>query len=329
MHPDEAPPTKIRRYVQGDDESLFLRSSCTLDTLPAVLLHSEEVTPMPEMWYLNGDFVSKEDAKVSVLDRGFLFGDGLYEVVRIYENEPLYLEEHLDRFFFGVNGVRMPLPHTRGEFREIAQTVIEHSSLGGASLYWEVTRGAYDPRTHYFTGKMAQPTIFMQTRAVNPQPEERRQNGVRIPLVRDVRWLKCCYKTVNLMGNCLAMTKAYESGAPEALLYRDEKRVTECAASSFFMVKGGEIWTHPEGDLILSGITCLLLKRLCTKAGIPLRERVFGLKDVFEADEAFLANTILEVVPVVGVGGSVISSGKPGPVTNKVMDLFLRYTGQR
>jgi D-alanine transaminase len=291
---------------------------------------------MPEMWYLNGEFVTKEDAKVSVLDRGFLFGDGLYEVVRIYENEPLCLEEHLDRFFFGVNGIRMPLPYSREEFAGITRAVVKASNLGGASLYWEVTRGAYDPRTHYFTGNMTQPTVFIQTRGVDPQPEGRRQSGVVIPLVRDVRWLKCCYKTVNLMGNCLAMTEAYNAGAPEALFYRDASRVTECAASSFFIVKDGEIWTHPEGDLILSGITRLLLKRLCEKDGLPFRERVFGLKGAFDADEAFLSNTILEVVPVVGIGGDpagssvrTIGAGKPGPVTRKVMDLFLKHTGQR
>ena len=290
---------------------------------------------MPELWYLNGRLVQKEEAKVSVLDRGFLFGDGLYEVVRIYDNEPLCLEEHLDRFFFGVNGVKMPFPYTRDEFRAILKDIIRNSNLGGATLYWEVTRGAYDPRTHYFTGEMKAPTIFIQTRTIGSQSAETRQNGVRIPLVRDVRWLKCCYKTVNLMGNCLAMTVAHEAGAPEALMYRDENRITECAASSFFIVKGGQIVTHPEGDLILSGITRLLLKRLCLQHGIPFVEKVFGLRELQEADEAFFSNTVLEVVPVTGVfgedlgtSGCIIGSGKPGHVTKKVIDLFLSHTGQ-
>ena len=290
---------------------------------------------MPELWYLNGRLVQKEEAKVSVLDRGFLFGDGLYEVVRIYDNEPLCLEEHLDRFFFGVNGVRMPFPYTRDEFRTILQEIIKESNLGGATLYWEVTRGAYNPRTHYFTGEMMEPTIFIQTRALGPQSSETRENGVRIPLVRDVRWLKCCYKTVNLMGNCLAMTAAYEAGAPEALMYRDEHRITECAASSFFTVKDGQILTHPEGDLILSGITRLILKRLCLEHGIPFVEKVFGLRELEDADEAFFSNTVLEVVPVTGVfggdlgsSGCTIGSGRPGPVTKKVIDLFLSFTGQ-
>ena len=284
---------------------------------------------MPELWYLNGSFVPKEEAKVSVLDRGFLFGDGLYEVVRIYDNEPLALDEHLDRFFFGVDGIHMPFPHTRDEFKGLIRNMVRESDLGGASIYWEVTRGEYDPRTHYITGPMTSPTFFMQTRHADPQPEGPRRKGVSVPLVQDVRWLKCCYKTVNLLGNCLAMTKAHDMGAPEAVLYRDKDHVTECSASSFFIVRNGEIWTHPEADIILSGITRLLLKRLCARDGIPFRERVFGVQDVLEADEAFFANSILEVVPVVAVEGNTIGSGKPGPVTDKIVDLFLRHTGQR
>ena len=284
---------------------------------------------MPELWYLNGSVVPPEEAKISVLDRGFLFGDGLYEVVRIYDNQPLYLEEHLDRFFFGVNGIGMPLPHTRDQFRDIVTGLIKESNLGGASIYWEISRGTYDPRTHYITGKMTKPTIFMQTRALAPQPEEPRLMGTGAPLVQDIRWLKCCYKTVNLLPNCMAMTAAHDAGVPEAVMYRNENHVTECSASSFFIVRNGEIWTHPEGDLILSGITRLLLKRLCAREGIPFVERMFGLKEMFSAEEAFFGNTILEIVPVVSVGGNVIGAGKPGPVTQKVMDLFLKHTGQK
>ncbi|MEX0974018.1 MAG: aminotransferase class IV [Bacillota bacterium] len=284
---------------------------------------------MPELWYLNGSVVPQEEARISVLDRGFLFGDGLYEVVRIYDNQPLYLEEHLDRFYFGVNGVSMPLPHTRDQFKDIIMGLIRQSNLGGASIYWEVSRGAYDPRTHYITDKMTKPSIFMQTRVLDAQPEEPHRVGTGAPLVQDIRWLKCCYKTVNLLANCMAMTVAHDAGVSEAVMYRDKDRVTECSASSFFIVKNGEIWTHPEGDLILSGITRLLLKRICEKSGIPFVERVYGLKDLFEADEAFFSNTILEVVPVVAVSGTVIGNGRPGPVTAKVIDLFLRYTGQK
>lgn len=283
---------------------------------------------VPELWYLNGSLVPKEEAKISVLDRGFLFGDGLYEVVRVYDNEPFAMEDHLDRFFFGVNGVHMPFSYTREEFASVLRDIIKKSDLGGAYVYWEVSRGAYDPRAHAIGHEMTEPTVFIQTKACDPQPEGPRLTGVNLPLVRDIRWHKCCYKTVNLMGNCLAMTAAHDAGAPEAVLYRDKGRVTECSASSFFIVKGGEIWTHPEGDLILSGITRLVLKRLCKQAGVPFREKVFGLKDMFLADEAFFSNSIYEVVPVISVDGQVIGSGKPGPVTNKVMDLFLKHIGQ-
>jgi len=284
---------------------------------------------MPELWYLNGSYVSKEEAKVSVLDRGFLFGDGLYEVVRVYDNEPFCLKEHLDRFFFGVKGIGLPLPYTREEFEGIIRKVIADSNLGWASVYWEVTRGTYDPRTHYITPSMTKPNVFIQTKAVGPQPEERRQNGVGVYLYPDVRWLKCCYKTVNLLPNCMASTYAHDRGGFEAVMYRDQDHVTEGASSSFFIVKNGEVWTHPEGDLILSGITRGEVKKLCEKNGIPFKEKIFGVRDALEADEAFTSGTVVEVNPVVRIDDHTVGSGKPGPVTKKIVDLYLKHTGQR
>ena len=177
--------------------------------------------------------------------------------------------------------------------------------------------------------EMAQPTVFMQITSMDPQPDEPRRVGTGAPLVQDIRWLKCCYKTVNLLPNCLAMTISNREGAEEPILYRDEAHVTECAGSSFFIVKNGQIWTHPEGDLILSGITRLVIKRLCAQHGIPFVERIFGVREVISADEAFWSNTPLEIMPVVSVSGTPIGSGKPGPVTTKVIDLFLKHTGQR
>lgn len=284
---------------------------------------------MPELVYLNGSLVSKDEAKISVMDRGFLFGDALYEVVRIYDNEPFCLKEHLDRFFFGLDGINMPFPFTRQEFEDVIKDVIKQSDLGWASLYWEVSRGAYDPRTHYFTDDMNSPNIVIMTRQVGPQPAERRKRGVKVILQPDLRWMKCCYKTVNLLPNCLARSKAYAAGAFEAVLYRDESHVTEGTASSLFIVKNGELWTHPEGDLILSGITRGEVLKLCRKHGIPFKEKVFGVKDLLEADEAFTTATVAEINPVVIVDDKVIGSGKPGPVTQKVMDLYLRHTGQK
>jgi D-alanine transaminase len=295
---------------------------------PIRLFDVREVMDMPELWYLNGSYVTNNEAKVSVLDRGFLFGDGLYEVVRVYDNKPFCLDEHLERFFFGVQGVGMSLSYTRGEFDKLIRKVVADSDLGWASVYWEVSRGAYDPRTHYVTPKMTTPNVFVQTKAVGPQPEERRRNGVMVSLQPDVRWLKCCYKTVNLLPNCMASTKAHDKGGFEAVLYRDQNHVTEGASSSFFIVKDGEVWTHPEGDLILSGITRGEIKKLCQKNGIPFKEKIFGVRDALTADEAFTSGTVVEVNPVVRIDDNVIGSGRPGPVANKIVDLYLKHTGQ-
>ncbi|MEX0973780.1 MAG: D-amino acid aminotransferase [Bacillota bacterium] len=284
---------------------------------------------MPELWYLNGSYISKEEAKVSVLDRGFLFGDGLYEVVRVYDNEPFCLSEHLDRFYFGVKGIGLPFPYSKDEFDKIIRKVIKDSNLGGASVYWEVTRGTYDPRTHYVTAKMTTPNIFIQSKPAAAQPEERRQNGIMVSLQPDIRWLKCCYKTVNLLPNCLASTKAHDKGGFEAVLYRDQNHVTEGASSSFFIVKNGELWTHPEGDLILSSITRGEIKKLCAKNGIPFVEKIFSVKDALTADEAFTSGTVVEINPAVRIDENVVGDGKVGPVTKKIMDLYLKASGQR
>lgn len=284
---------------------------------------------MPELMYLNGSVVSPEEAKVPVLDRGFLFGDGLYEVVRVYDNEPFCLKEHLDRFYFGINGLEMPFPYSKDQFEALLRDFIKQSNLGWASLYWEVSRGAYETRTHYFTDKMTSPTIFIMTRYVGPQPAEKRERGIKVSLQPDVRWLKCCYKTVNLVANCMAMTRAYRVGASEAVLYRSEDHVTEGAASSLFIVKNGELWTHPESDLILSGITRGQVLKLAEKLGIPYKEKIFGVRDLLEADEAFITGTVVEINPIVYVDDRVIGSGKPGPVTQKVIDAYLKLTGQR
>lgn len=284
---------------------------------------------MPELYYWNGSYVDKDKTTVSVLDRGFLFGDALYEVVRVYDNEPFCLDEHLDRFYFGVDGIGLPFPYKKDEFAGIIRKVVKDADLGGASVYWEVSRGAYDPRTHYVTEKMTQPNIFIHAKPAGPQPEERRKNGVQCSFQPDIRWLKCCYKTVNLLGNCIASTKAHDKGAFEAILYRDKDHVTEGASESFYIVKDGEIWTHPEGDLILSSITRLAIKRICKREGIPFVEKIFGIDDVLNADEAFTSGTIVEVNPVVKIDDHVIGNGKVGPMATKIANLYLEETGQK
>lgn len=283
---------------------------------------------MPELIYLNGSYVSKTEARISPFDRGFLFGDGLYEVVRVYDNQLHCMEEHVNRFFFGVQGLEMHVPFTKPEFVEIAEEVVRESNLGCGLLYWEVSRGSYGVRTHHYQEHMAEPTVFLSTTKYDLLSHDATKRACSVITHPDIRWLKCCYKTVNLLPNCIARTKANRAGAFEAILYRDHDHVTEGAGSSLFIVRNGELWTHPNGDLILPGVTRGYVLGLADKCGIPYREDRFGLKDLFDADEVFITGTGVEVMPVLSVDGRVVGNGKAGPVASKLLRTYLQEIGQ-
>ncbi len=283
---------------------------------------------MPELVYLNGSMVAKKDANVNVLDRGFLFGDGLYEVTPVYDGALFCLDEHVQRFFFGIKGLEMPIDKTPQEFGDLVKRLTKESGLQRAMVYWEISRGAYDPRTHYFTDQMTSPTLLIHVKPANPVDPARRTDGTKVSFQPDDRWMKCCYKTVNLVANCMAATRARRAGGVEALLYRSPDHVTEGASSTFFIVKNGVVLTHPEADIILSGVTRGEVLKICRKHGIPYEEKIFGIKDVQEADEVFRTGTTTEVEPVVRVDDMVIGNGKPGPVATKLSHLYRQLTGQ-
>lgn len=282
---------------------------------------------MPDVVYLNGSIIPKEEAKVGILDRGFLFGDGLYEVTPVYDGALFCLPEHVSRFYFGVRGLELPFHMTQEEFSALVERLVRESGLQRAMVYWELTRGNYDPRTHYWTDEMTEPTLLIHVKPSKPL-DSSRANGTKVSLQPDDRWMKCCYKTVNLVANCMASTKARRAGGVEALLYRSPEHVTEGASSSFFIVKNGAVVTHPENDLILSGVVRGEVLRLCGQEGIPYKEEVFGLKDVEEADEVFRSGTTTEVEPVVRVDDMVIGNGRPGPVATRLAHLYRKLTGQ-
>ncbi len=284
---------------------------------------------MPELVYLNGSLMAKEDAKIHVLDRGFLFGDGLYEVTPFYGGNLYRLPEHIERFYFGIEGLEMPIDKTPQEFAGLVTQLVKDSGLLDGAVYWEHSRGSYDPRTHYYTDEMTEPTTFIHVKPAKKADPLRRTQGTKVSLQPDLRWMKCCYKTVNLVANCLAATKARKAGGVEALLYRGKEHVTEGASSTFFIVKDGKVMTHPANDLILAGVTRAVVLDLCLKHGIPCQEKVFGLKDLEEADEVFRTGTTTEVEPVVRIDGMVVGDGKPGPISTRLCRLYSEDTAQK
>lgn len=274
---------------------------------------------MDETVFLDGKFVPYSQAYIHVEDRGNVFADGVYEVIRYYDGRPFEMGEHMDRLERSANAIRLPIPYEREQIIAWTNELVERNGLNDAIVYLQVTRG-YAPRFHPFPSEIT-PTMFMTARPPSPQPPEVYEKGAACVTVDDKRWKMCNVKAIGLLPNVLARQTAKESGALEALLVRDGI-VTEGSSSNFFMVSGNRLRTHPEGPYILSGITRHVVLELAERLRIEVDEVPFTLTELRQADEAFLTSTTLEVMPVVSVDGRTIGSGAPGPITKDLADAF-------
>lgn len=273
----------------------------------------------PEV-YLNGSFVPYEQATVHVEDRGFLFADGVYEVIRVYDGKPFALNDHFDRLGRSAEMMRIPLPGTLADLRAAALETLARSGEREATIYVQVTRGHAGPRTHGFP-KDPRPTVFMIARAATPTPERLRAEGARLVSTPDRRWEWCHVKSTGLFLNALARQDAQERGVDDALFVRGNV-VTECSSSNFAAVWDGTLHTHPEGRWILPGITRRYVLMLAREAGIPVVEEPFTLDQALAADEAFYTGTTSEVTPVVEIDGQRLGDGRPGAITRRLAELY-------
>ncbi len=269
--------------------------------------------------HFNGKYVRKKSVKISPDDRGFLFGDGVYEVVRSYGGRIFALEEHLERLRRGLGELRIS-GFDAGDFAGIAVKLLEENGLadGDALVYIQVTRGAA-PRRHAFPTAPTAPTLYATATPFEPKGDP--AQGVGVITQPDMRWARCDIKSVNLLPNCLANQRAQEAGATEAILVRDGVAL-EGTASSFLAVFDGEVRTAPATNYILPGITRAVAIELCRSAGIPVRETPVYLDELESADELFLAGTTLELMPIVKVDGQPVGDGRPGPVHRRLYDRF-------
>ncbi len=274
---------------------------------------------MEETVFLDGKFVPYGQAYIHVEDRGNVFADGVYEVIRYYGGRPFEMAEHMNRLERSASAIRLPIPYEREQIVAWADELVERNGLNDAIVYLQVTRG-YAPRYHPFPDEIT-PTMFMTARPAVPQPPEVYEKGVACVTVEDKRWKMCNVKAIGLLPNVLARQTAKESGALEALLVRDGI-VTEGSSSNFFMVVGNRLRTHPEGPYILSGITRQVVLELADRLRIEVEEVPFTLTELRQADEAFLTSTTLEIMPVVSVDGRAIGSGTPGPITKDLAEAF-------
>lgn len=276
--------------------------------------------------YLNGQFLPRASAAVPVEDRGFIFGDGVYEVWRVVDGRLFETERHLTRLRHGLAELRIAAPDVAraDALLEVADRVLGESGLGDgeATLYLEVTRGTA-PRTHQFPSASTQPTVFMMANRFTP-PNELRARGASAITAPDIRWLRCDIKTIQLLPNVLAKQAAAERGAMEALMVRDGV-VTEGSHANVLAVFDGVLRTHPLTNLILPGITRAVVLELARDLGIPVREDAFTDAELMRADELFLAGTTADVMPLVRVNDQPIGSGAPGPITLRLYDAFRAY----
>jgi D-alanine transaminase len=274
---------------------------------------------MPDIGFLNGRFMALEDVKISVEDRGFQFGDGVYEVVRTYGGAPFRLREHLQRLQRSVHALALPMPFTLDEWSDVVLEGVKRAGYPEHKIYIQITRGV-SPRDHAFPGHR-DATCVMTVRELHELDAALRRSGVSAMTTPDLRWGRCDIKSLNLLPNVLARQQAKEAGVFEAVFVRDHI-VTEGSVSNVMMVSNGRLCTAPEDARILSGVTRNLVLDLARKAGIGVQERDILLDELRNADEALLTGTTVEVLPLVRLDGHSIGAGTPGPLTARLAELF-------
>lgn len=269
--------------------------------------------------YLNGRYLPLEQAKISVLDRGFLFGDGIYEVIPAYNGKLFRLQEHLQRLENSLNQIRLGNPHSREQWHEILQPLL--TGCDDQYIYLQITRGIAPKRDHAFP-EASEATVFAMRSPIAPFPG--REAGVRAITLDDTRWGLCNIKAITLLANILLRQKAVERNSAEAILVKDGY-VTEGAASNIFAVIDGILVTPPKGEEILPGITRDVILELALAHHIPSSEDIISLDALRSANEIWLSSSTREIVPVVQLDEQTVADGTPGPVWEKMHRLFQEF----
>ncbi|TSA15896.1 MAG: D-amino acid aminotransferase [Betaproteobacteria bacterium] len=278
------------------------------------------------MIYLNGEWMPIEKAMVPVLDRGFIFGDGVYEVIPCYSGHPFRLREHLTRLQSSLDGVRIDNPYSLARWDELVREMVVKNPMDDQYVYLQVTRGVA-PRDHAFP-KGAKPTVFIMSNPLTTPPQEQRERGVAAVSAADNRWLRCDIKSVSLLANCLLRQVAVDASAAEVVLLRDG-RLTEGSASNIFLVRNGVIITPPKTNFILPGITYDVVIELARANRLPLEIRQVSETEVRDADELWLTSSTKEVLSISTLDGIPVghgsAAGKPGPVAAQMHQLYQDY----
>ncbi len=281
---------------------------------------------LPEtLCHLNGQTLPLRDAKVSVLDRGFIFGDGIYEVIPVYGRRLFCFDEHMARLQRSLGKLRIPNPHTREGWLALVRALVAAQPAEDQLVYIEITRGVA-LRDHVMPEGLT-PTVFVMTSAMKPPSADMRHQGVACITARDFRWERGDIKSISLLGNVLARQMSADHGAAETILFRDGW-LTEAAASNVWVVHEGALLGPPKGDHVLEGIRYDLLAELCEEVGIAYNLRPIAEADVLSADEVMLSSATKEILPVTRIDGEGVGHGamrgKPGPVYARLYEAYQR-----
>ena len=272
--------------------------------------------------FLNGNFLPLEEARVPVLDRGFIFGDGVYELIPVYSRVPFRMDEHLARLERSLAAVRIRNPYSRAEWRDIIQQLVAQQAFEDQGVYFQVTRGVAK-RDHAFP-KDSVPTVFVMSNPLVNPPQELVERGAAAVTAADDRWRHCDIKSISLIGNCLLRQVSADVGAVETILFREGK-LTEASASNVFVVRGGVILSPPKSNLILPGITYDVITEIAEAAGLPLEFRELDEAAVRGADEVWVTSSSKEVLAIVTLDGKPVADGRPGPVFRRVHALYQEF----
>jgi D-alanine transaminase len=263
--------------------------------------------------YVDGSYLPLSEARVSPMDRGFLFGDGAYEVIPVYSRRPFRLDEHVARLGNTLAAMRLADPHGADAWKAIIVEIIARNPWTDQSVYLQVTRGADTKRNHAFPGPEVKPTVFLMSEPLVTPSAEQLATGIAAVSAADIRWLRCDLKTVSMLANCLLRQHAIDHGCMETVLFRDSF-LTEGAASSIFVCKDGELLVPPKSHLMLPGVTYDVVLELARRHGMKHTVREVLEAEVRTADELWMTSSTKEVLPITTLDERPVGDGKPGPM---------------
>ncbi|HET6725302.1 MAG TPA: D-amino acid aminotransferase [Gammaproteobacteria bacterium] len=273
--------------------------------------------------FLNGEYLPLAEARISPLDRGFVFGDGVYEVIPAYDGHLFRLDEHLRRLAYSLDSIRLPDPYGAPRWREVLNGLVARNGHGRQSVYLQITRGVGAGRDHRFPVQ-TEPTVFAISQEFPAVPETFISNGIEAVTAQDIRWQRCDIKSISLLGNILLRQQAEDAGAAETILLNNGF-ATEGSSSTLFVVNDGAVHTPPKDNRLLPGITRDLILELARDAGLACEERDIPATELMSSSEVWLASSLREVLAVTRIDGLPVGDGRPGSAWRQVHALFQQY----